>query len=155
MKIDIGINDADRQEIAKGLSNLLADTYTLYLKTQNFHWNVTGPQFQALHSLFEEQYHELADAVDVIAERIRALGVFAPGSFSCYQDLSTVKESRDVPSASEMVKQLVADHETLVRTARSVFPKVDEVNDEPTADLLTERMRTHEKTAWMLRSMVA
>jgi starvation-inducible DNA-binding protein len=153
-RIDIGIGEDMRQQIGEGLSRLLADSYTLYLKTHNFHWNVTGPMFNTLHTMFETQYTELATAVDEIAERIRALDVVAPGSYSQFGSLTAIKEETSVPSAEEMLAQLVADHETVVRTARSVFPVVDEANDEPTADLLTQRMQIHEKTAWMLRSML-
>ena len=153
-KIDIGINDQDRQAIADGLSRLLADTYTLYLKTHNFHWNVTGPMFQTLHLMFETQYNELALAVDLIAERIRALGYPAPGTYAEYSKLSSIKESTGVPKATEMIRLLVEGQEAVVRTARSIFPAVEKANDEPTADLLTQRMQTHEKTAWMLRSLL-
>jgi starvation-inducible DNA-binding protein len=154
-KIDIGISDKDRAAIAEGLSHLLADTYTLYLKTHNFHWNVTGPMFNTLHLMFEGQYTELALAVDLIAERIRALGHPAPGSYSQYAKLSSIKEETSVPSAEEMIQQLVAGQEAVARTARKVFPTVEKADDEPTADLLTQRMQTHEKTAWMLRSLLA
>jgi len=154
MKIDIGIPQKQRIQIADGLSVLLADTYTLYLKTHNFHWNVTGPMFSTLHTLFETQYNELALAVDVIAERIRALGVYAPGSYKQFAELSTIKEETGTPSATEMIKQLVAGQEAVTRTARSIFPVVDKSNDEPTADLLTQRMQIHEKNAWMLRSLL-
>ena len=155
MKIDIGIDDRSRKEIAAGLSRLLADTYTLYLKTHNFHWNVTGPMFNTLHLMFEQQYTGLATAVDEIAERIRALGEAAPGSYSQYAELSSIREETGVPSAEDMIRQLVADQEAVVRTARSVFPAAEAASDEPTADLLTQRMQVHEKTAWMLRSMVS
>ena len=153
-KIDIGIKDKDRKAIADGLSRLLADTYTLYLKTHNFHWNVTGPMFQTLHLMFETQYNELALAVDLVAERIRALGYSAPGTYSEYAKLSSIKETAGVPKATDMIKLLVEGQEAVVRTARSVFPLVDKVNDEATADLLTQRMQVHEKTAWMLRSLL-
>lgn len=152
-KIDIGIKDKDRKAIAEGLSRLLADTYTLYLKTHNFHWNVTGPMFQTLHLMFETQYNELALAVDMIAERIRALGYPAPGTYSEYAKLSSIKETAGVPRAEKMIDLLVEGQEAVVRTARSVFPLVEKANDEPTADLLTQRMQIHEKTAWMLRSL--
>lgn len=155
MPINIGIDEKDRQAIAEGLSNLLADTYTLYLKTHNFHWNVTGPMFQTLHLMFEQQYNELALAVDMIAERIRALGVAAPGTYKAFAKLSSIEEEEDVPTAEEMIKKLVEGQEAVVRTARSIFPVVDKANDEPTADLLTQRMQVHEKTAWMLRSLLA
>lgn len=155
MPIDIGIDENARKEIAQGLSKLLADTYTLYLKTHNFHWNVTGPMFQTLHLMFEQQYNELALAVDMIAERIRALGFPAPGTYKEFSKLSSVDEAEGVPNAKEMIRQLVAGQEAVVRTARSVFPPVEKANDEPTADLLTQRMQVHEKTAWMLRSLLA
>ena len=145
---------ADRKEIAKGLARLLADTYTLYLKTHNYHWNVTGPMFQTLHLMFEQQYNELALAVDLIAERIRALGVAAPGTYREFAALSSIKESKGVPRAEQMIRDLVAGQEAVVRTARAVFPLVEKANDEPSADLLTQRMQVHEKTAWMLRSLV-
>ena len=154
MKIDIGIKEADRRKIARGLSHLLADTYTLYLKTHNFHWNVTGPMFQTLHLMFETQYNELALAVDLIAERIRALGVPAPGTYREFAALSSIKESKGVPSATQMIRELVAGQEAVARTARSVFPLVEKVSDEPSADLLTQRMQLHEKNAWMLRSLL-
>ena len=152
--IDIGIKDEDRKTIANGLSRLLADTYTLYLKTHNFHWNVTGPMFQTLHLMFETQYNELALAVDQIAERIRALGYPAPGTYGEYAKLSSIKETEGVPKAEEMIRLLVEGQEAVVRTARSIFLSVERVNDEPTADLLTQRMQVHEKTAWMLRSLL-
>jgi starvation-inducible DNA-binding protein len=152
--IDIGIQETDRKAIAEGLSRLLADTYTLYLKTHNFHWNVTGPMFQTLHLMFETQYNELALAVDLIAERIRALGYPAPGTYAEYAKLSSIREEARVPKADDMIRQLVEGQEAVVRTARSVFPTVDKANDEPTADLLTQRMQIHEKTAWMLRSLL-
>jgi starvation-inducible DNA-binding protein len=153
-KVDIGIPDKERRAIAEGLSRLLADSYTLYLKTHNFHWNVTGPQFNTLHLMFEAQYTELALAVDLIAERIRALDHPAPGSYAQYSKLSSIKEETGVPKAKEMIKQLVAGQEAVVRTARAVFPTVEKSNDEPTADLLTQRMQVHEKNAWMLRSLL-
>lgn len=155
MEIDIGIAEQDRAAIAEGLSRLLADTYTLYLKTHNFHWNVTGPMFNTLHLMFEGQYTELALAVDSIAERIRALGFPAPGTYAAYAHLSSIKEEQDVPDAEEMIRLLVQGQEAVVRTARSIFPLADKVADEPTADLLTQRMQVHEKTAWMLRSLLA
>ena len=154
MKIDIGIEKSDRKEIADGLARLLADSYTLYLKTHNFHWNVTGPMFAALHTLFEEQYTDLALAVDQIAERIRALGMPAPGSYKQFAALSSVKEETSVPSAQDMVRQLVVGQETVVATARAVFPAVSKAQDEASADLLTQRMQVHEKNAWMLRSLL-
>jgi starvation-inducible DNA-binding protein len=152
--INIGISTEDRTEIANALSRLLADTYTLYLKTHNFHWNVTGPMFQTLHLMFETQYNELALAVDLIAERIRALGAPAPGSYREFARLSSVKEAEGVPTAVEMIRQLVDGQETVARTAREAFVIVDRANDQPTADLLTQRMQIHEKTAWMLRSLL-
>lgn len=155
MEVNIGIDTEDREKIASGLARLLADSYTLYLKTHNYHWNVEGPMFNALHNLFEEQYTELAGAVDVIAERIRALGVKAPGSYSEFAKIASVKESKGGENAEEMLRQLVLGQEAVVRTAREVFPVVDKNHDEPTADLLTQRMQTHEKNAWMLRSMLA
>lgn len=154
MGIDIGISDKNRREIAAGLSRLLADSYTLYLKTHNYHWNVTGPLFNTLHLMFEQQYTELATAVDEIAERIRALGHPAPGSYRAFASLTKIKEEEGVPSAEEMIRQLVIGQETVVRTAREVFPLADEAHDEPSADLLTQRMQLHEKNAWMLRSML-
>ncbi len=154
MQIDIGIPDEQREQIASGLSRLLADTYTLYLKTHNFHWNVTGPMFTTLHQLFETHYTELATAVDEIAERIRALGVVAPGSYKQFAELSSIEEETGNPSAEEMISQLVKGQEAVVKTARSVFPVVEEADDEPTADLLTQRMQIHEKNAWMLRSLL-
>lgn len=153
--IDIGIDTADRQAIAEGLSRLLADTYTLYLKTHNYHWNVVGPMFNTLHLMFETQYNELALAVDLIAERIRALGEPAPGSYRQFGALSSVPEDDDAPDATAMIRRLVEGQETVARTARSIFPIVEKANDQPTADLLTQRMQVHEKTAWMLRSLLA
>lgn len=156
MKIDIGIPENDRKEIADGLSKLLADSYTLYLKTHNYHWNVTGPMFQTLHLMFEGQYTELALAVDLIAERIRALGFPAPGSYRDFVKLASIQEAAPgTTKAEDMIRQLVEGQEAVVRTARSVFPAVERVNDEPTADLLTQRMQIHEKTAWMLRSLIS
>lgn len=154
MKIDIGINDKDRKVIADGLNRLLADTYTLYLMTHNFHWNVKGPMFNTLHLMFETQYTELALAVDLIAERIRALGYPAPGTYSEFAKLSSIKEVKGVPTAEAMIKHLVLGQEAVVKTARSLFPNVEKVSDEPTADLLTQRMQLHEKNAWMLRSLL-
>ncbi len=154
MEIDIGIPETERRTIAEGLSRLLADSYTLYLKTHNFHWNVTGPMFQTLHTMFEEEYTELATAVDEIAERIRALGHPAPGSYKAYAELSSIDEADGVPAAQEMIRQLVDGHEATAKTARSIFPAAEEGNDEVTADLLTQRMTVHEKTAWMLRSLL-
>jgi len=155
MELNIGINRENREAIAAGLSSLLADSYTLYLKTHNYHWNVTGPQFNTLHQMFEQQYTELAAAVDEIAERIRALGVKAPGSYREYAALTRIEEGDGEESAEEMIRQLAVGQETVVRTAREAFPAADAANDEPTADLLTQRMQIHEKNAWMLRSMLA
>ena len=152
--IEIGITAAQRARVAEGLSRLLADSYTLYLTTHNFHWNVTGPMFQTLHAMFELQYDELAIAVDLIAERIRALGHRAPGSYSQFQKLSSIAEPVDTPSAEEMVSQLISAHEAVVRTARKVFPVADRAADQVSMDLLTQRMQIHEKTAWMLRSLL-
>ena len=154
MAVDIGIAEADRKGIAEGLNGLLADTFSLYLKTHAFHWNVTGPMFQTLHLMFETQYTELALAVDLIAERIRALGVPAPGTYREFAALSSIKEGKGVPSATQMIRELVAGQEAVARTARSVFPLVEKANDEPSADLLTQRMQLHEKNAWMLRSLL-
>lgn len=154
MEVNIGINNKDREAIAAGLSGLLADSYTLYLKTHNYHWNVTGPLFNTLHTLFEEQYTELATAVDEIAERIRALGITAPGSYGQFAALTSINEASGSESAEEMIRQLVLGQESVVRTARAAFPAADDANDEPTADLLTKRMHVHEKNAWMLRSML-
>ena len=153
--IHIGISDKDRGAIAAGLSRLLADTYTLYLTTHNFHWNVTGPMFNTLHAMFMAQYTELWNAVDPIAERIRALGHPAPGTYAEFSKLTSIQEPKGVPSAEDMIGELVSGQEAVVKTARSVFPLVDKVNDEPSADLLTQRMQVHEKTAWMLRSLLA
>jgi len=152
--IDIGISEHDRAAIAEGLSRLLADTYTLYLKTHNFHWNVKGPLFNTLHLMFEEQYTELATAVDEIAERIRALGHPAPGSYSQFAALTGITEEEGVPAAEAMIASLARDQERVARTARDVFALADDAHDEPSADLLTQRMHIHEKTAWMLRSML-
>lgn len=154
MDINIGITPEDRKAIADGLSRLLADTYTLYLKTHNFHWNVKGPMFQTLHLLFETQYTELALAVDLLAERIRALGHPAPGSYEEFTRLSSIPEHPGVPSATAMIRELVEGQEAVTRTARSLLPLVQNVSDEPTADLLTQRMQLHEKNAWMLRSLL-
>ena len=154
MPVNLGINEKDRAKIAEGLSRLLADTYTLYLKTHNFHWNVKGPMFQTLHLMFETQYNELALAVDMIAERIRALGFPAPGTYKEYAKLSSIQETEGVPEATQMIRLLVEGQEAVVRTARKMFPVVDKASDEPTADLLTQRMQVHEKTAWMLRALL-
>ncbi len=152
MNVNIGIDENNRKRIADGLNKLLADTFTLYLKTHNYHWNVTGPQFQSLHVTFEAQYTELFQAGDAIAERIRSLGFPAPGSYTEFAKLTAVKEANGVPRAAEMVKQLVEGHETVSRTARSLYSAAEEGHDEVTLDLLTERLQVHEKTAWMLRS---
>ncbi len=154
MKIDIGIEANKREEIAGGLSRVLADTYTLYLKSHNFHWNVTGPMFQTLHLMFETQYNELALAVDLVAERIRALGLPAPGTYKQFAQLSAIKEDDGIPTATDMIRRLVEGHETVARTARDVFRSAEGANDQPTCDLLTQRMQMHEKTAWMLRSLL-
>lgn len=153
-KIDIGIPEAERNQIAQGLSRLLSDSYTLYLKTHKYHWNVVGPMFLTLHTMFEQHYTELALAVDLIAERIRALGVMAPGSYSEFAKLSSVQESLGQPNAKEMISDLVASHETVVRTARTIIETAEKSSDEATLDLLTQRIQTHEKTAWMLRSLL-
>lgn len=152
--IDIGISPKDRKKIADGLSRLLADTYTVYLRTHNFHWNVTGPMFQTLHLMFMTQYNELWTATDLIAERIRALGFPAPGTYTAFGKLTSIKEVEGVPKAHDMIRLLVEGNEAVARTAREVFPIVDKANDQPTADLLTQRMQVHEKTAWMLRSLL-
>jgi starvation-inducible DNA-binding protein len=154
MNIDIGISQQHREEIAAGLSRVLADTYTLYLKTHNFHWNVTGPMFQTLHLMFETQYTELALAVDAIAERIRSLGFPAPGTYKQYASLSSIKEEDGIPAAKDMIRLLVEGQEAVVRTARSLYAAAEAANDEATADLLTQRIQLHEKTAWMLRSLL-
>ena len=154
MKIDIGITEENRTKVAEGLSRMLADSYTLYLQTHKFHWNVTGPMFQTLHLMFETQYTELALAVDLIAERIRALGFFAPGSYAEFAKLASIKEVDGVPHAEEMIRLLVAGQEAVVRTARAVFAVAEEAGDQASVDLLTQRMQLHEKTAWMLRSLL-
>jgi len=154
MKIDIGIGEEHRERIAEALSRVLADSYTLYLKTHNFHWNVTGPQFQALHTMFEQHYTELALAVDEVAERIRTLGIFAPGSYAQFSKLTSITEETGVPSSDEMVRQLVQGHEAVARTARSALSVAQEGGDEASLDLLVGRVKVHEKTAWMLRSML-
>ncbi len=152
--MDIGISKKDRKQIADGLSRLLADSYTLYLMTHNFHWNVTGPQFNSLHVMFMGQYTEQWNALDIIAERIRALGFPAPGTYKEFVKLASIKEVEGVPKADEMVAHLVKAQEAVARTARSLFPIVDKANDQPTADVLTQRLDVHEKTAWMLRSLL-
>jgi len=152
--IDIGISDKDRAKIAKGLSQLLADSYTLYLMTHNFHWNVTGPMFNTLHLMFMDQYTEQWNALDLIAERIRALGHPAPGTYREFVKLASIKEVEGVPAATDMIRQLVSAQEATARTARGLFPVVAKADDQPTADLLTQRLEVHEKTAWMLRSLL-
>ena len=152
--IDIGISEKDRRRITEGLARLLADNYSLYLKTHNFHWNVTGPMFQTLHVMFMEQYNELWLALDQIAERIRALGFPAPGTNSEFGRLTSIEETPGVPDARDMVRLLVRGHEAVARTARKIFPAVEKANDQPTMDLLTQRLQVHEKTAWMLRSLL-
>lgn len=154
MQVNIGISESSREAIAARLSHLLADTYTLYLKTHNYHWNVTGPLFNTLHLMTEDQYTELAEAVDLIAERIRALGIRAPASYAEFAKLATVTESNGKENADEMIRQLVAGQEAVVRTARESLPAAEAANDQPTLDLLTQRMQVHEKTAWMMRSML-
>jgi starvation-inducible DNA-binding protein len=154
MAIDIGISDVNRKKIASGLSNLLADSYTLYLMTHNFHWNVTGPMFNTLHTMFMAQYTEQWAALDVIAERIRALGYPAPGTYQEFAKRASIAEVAGVPRASEMILHLVKAQEATARTARNLFPVVDKANDQPTADVLTQRIDVHEKTAWMLRSLL-
>ena len=152
--IDIGINEKDRKAIAKGLSELLADSYSLYLMTHNFHWNVKGPMFNTLHTMFMTQYTEQWAALDLIAERIRALGEPAPGTYTEFAKLTTIDEVQGIPKAMEMVKLLMKAQEATARTARKLFPLVEKANDQPTADLLTQRQDVHEKTAWMLRSLL-
>jgi len=154
MAIDIGIPEKDRTRIAQGLSRMLADTYLLYLKTHNFHWNVEGPMFQTLHTMFMEQYTEAWNAIDLIAERMRALGHYAPGTYKEYLKLGSIKETEGVPKAEQMVKLLIQAQESVVRTARAVLPVAEDANDQPTLDLLTQRMDVHEKNAWMLRSLL-
>ncbi|AVO49045.1 DNA starvation/stationary phase protection protein [Melaminivora suipulveris] len=154
-RINIGISDKDRAAIAQGLARLLADTYTLYLTTHNFHWNVTGPMFNTLHAMFMEQYTELWNAVDPIAERMRALGHHAPGSYAAFGKLASLRDAPETPpEAMEMVRILVEGHEAVARTAREMFPAAEKASDEPTADLLTQRLTVHEQTAWMLRSLL-
>ncbi|BCM24786.1 Dps family protein [Methyloradius palustris] len=153
--MDIGISQKDRKKIAEGLSGFLADTYTLYLKTHYFHWNVTGPQFRTLHLMFEEQYNELWLATDLIAERIRSLDFVAPGTYKDFSKLTSIKETDGVPDAHDMIKELIDGHETVVRTARKLIPIADAATDEVTTDLATQRLQVHEKTAWMLRSLLA
>jgi len=152
--IDIGIGTAERRRIATGLSGLLADSYTLYLMTHNFHWNVTGPMFNTLHLMFMQQYTEQWTALDQIAERIRALGHPAPGTYREFVKLASIREIDGVPKATDMIRHLVAAQEATARTARKLFPVVNAADDQPTADLLTQRLEVHEKTAWMLRSLL-
>jgi starvation-inducible DNA-binding protein len=154
MEINIGMEEKDRKEIAAGLSLLLADSYTLYLKTHNFHWNVTGPLFETLHLLFEKQYQELAEAVDSIAERIRALGFPAPATYSEFSKLSSIKEEPGVPAAEQMIYLLLQGHEAVVRTARNLLDAAEKNRDQPTIDLIAKRMQVHEKSGWMLRSFL-
>lgn len=154
MDIDIGINQKDRKKIADGLAHVMADTYTLYLKTHNYHWNVTGPMFQTLHLMFQVQYNELWLAIDLVAERIRSLGFPAPGTYKQFAKLTSIADEEGVPSATDMIRDLVKGHERVAKTAREVFPLAGKVNDESTADLLTQRLQVHEKTAWMLRSLL-
>lgn len=155
MQINIGIDEEARRAVISGLEKVLADTYTLYLKTHNFHWNVTGPKFNDFHAMFMGQYTEMWAAVDLIAERIRSLGAFAPGSYSEFARLSSVKEADGVPAAMDMIRELVEGHETLIRTARAALKPADAAGDEVTLDMLTQRLQVHEKTAWMLRSLLA
>ncbi len=154
MDINIGIDSKNREQIATALSKVQADTYTLYLKTHNYHWNVTGPMFQTLHLMFEQQYNELWIAVDLVAERIRALGFPAPGTYKQFVALTSIKDDDTVPKATDMIRSLVEGHETVARTSREAFKRADEVHDQPTCDMLTQRMNVHEKTAWMLRSLL-
>lgn len=153
--INIGISEKDRKSVCRGLNKLLADSYLLYLKTQNYHWNVTGKMFRSLHGLFEEQYKELAASIDEIAERIRALGEFVPGSFSNFAKVTSIKEENGIPSAEEMIHNLVVGNEAVVTTAREIISLTDDCEDDVTADLLVDRMQVHEKNAWMLRSMIS
>ena len=152
--IDIGISGGERKKIAQGLSALLADSYTLYLMTHNFHWNVTGPDFNSLHLMFMGQYTEQWNALDIIAERIRALGHPAPGTYKEFVKLASIKEVEGVPNSKDMIRYLVSAQEATARTARKLFPLVNAANDQPTADVLTQRLDVHEKTAWMLRSLL-
>ena len=154
MKLDIGVNEKDRTKIVKGLSQLLADSYILYLKTHSFHWNVEGPMFNTLHQMFMVQYTELWNALDLIAERIRSLGSYAPGSYKKYSDLSSIEESEENLPAEEMIQELLAGHEAVCKTIRKIFPLAEAGNDESSIDLLTQRLQVHEKTAWMLRSLL-
>jgi starvation-inducible DNA-binding protein len=153
-KMDIGISEAHRKDVAHGLSKLLADTYTLYLKTHNFHWNVEGPMFQTLHIMFMGQYTEMWNALDLLAERIRALGHYAPGTYSEFVKLSSIKESKGVPKALKMVEELIHGHEAVIKTTREIFNAAEKAKDQTTMDVLTQRLNIHEKTAWMLRSLL-
>jgi starvation-inducible DNA-binding protein len=153
-EINIGISEKDRKLVCKGLNRLLADSYLLYLKTQNYHWNVTGKMFQSLHTLFETQYQEQAMAIDVIAERIRALGEYAPGSFAAFSKVSSIKEETTIPTAEQMIHSLVQGNEAVVTTAREIVALADGCEDDVTTDLMIERMQVHEKNAWMLRSLI-
>lgn len=154
MKIDIGISEKDRKDVAHGLSKLLADTYTLYLKTHNFHWNVEGPMFQTLHVMFMGQYTEMWNALDLIAERIRALGHYAPGTYAEFVKLTSIKETKSVPKANKMIEELIQGNEAVIKTARLVFQAAESAKDQTTMDVLTQRLDIHEKTAWMLRSLL-
>lgn len=154
MKIDIGISEKDRKAVVQGLSKLLADTYTLYLKTHNFHWNVEGPMFQTLHVMFMEQYTEMWKALDLIAERIRALGHYAPGSYAEFVKLTSIKESKSTPKANKMIEELIQGHEAVIKTTRGIFKAAESAQDQTTMDVLTQRLDVHEKTAWMLRSLL-
>ena len=154
MKIDIGISEKDRKSVAQGLSKLLADTYTLYLKTHNFHWNVEGPMFQTLHVMFMGQYTEMWNALDLIAERIRSLGHYAPGTYAEFVKLTSIKETKSVPKAEKMIEELIQGNEAVIKTARGVFEAAEAAKDQTTMDVLTQRLDIHEKTAWMLRSLL-
>lgn len=153
-KMDIGISEINRKAVADGLSKLLADSYTLYLKTHNFHWNVEGPMFQTLHLMFMGQYTEMWNALDLIAERIRALGHYAPGTYSEFISLSSIKESKSVPKANKMIEELIQGHEAVIKTTRAIFDSAEKAKDQTTMDVLTQRLDIHEKTAWMLRSLL-
>ncbi len=154
-KAKLGFKSASQKEMAHGLSTLLADSYMLYIKTHNFHWNVEGPMFNTLHLMFMDQYTELWNALDLIAERIRALGEYAPGSYKQFSALTSIKESEKVPKATKMIEELLAGHEVVIQTARQLFPLAEDQHDEVSCDLLTQRLQIHEKTAWMLRSLLA
>lgn len=154
-KAKLGFKDSSQKAVATGVSALLADSYMLYIKTHNFHWNVEGPMFNTLHQMFMDQYTELWNALDLIAERIRALGEYAPGTYKQFADLTSIKESDKVPKATKMIEELLAGHEIVIQTARKIFPLAEAQHDEVTCDLLTQRLQVHEKTAWMLRSLLA